>query len=115
MKTAITSLCIATVAASPAAAQVKRNPSLTHPDVVAVRDVYREVERGIAASQYRGEQRIVEGCSPFAEDRAIFSDPSGTVRKYVWQAGTSDSALIIRQYYDSQGRIRFAFISAGAV
>lgn len=115
MKSVTVFFCAALLVAAPTSAQVKRNASLTHPDIVAVRDIYREVERGIAGSQFRGEKRSVEGCNPFGDDRTIFSDANGTVRKYVWEAGSSDSALVIRQYYDSAGRMRFVFVSAGAV
>jgi hypothetical protein len=111
-------LCLVLPGAPPAFAADKPgegNAGLHHPEIVAVRNIFRSVERDIARRLLQKQQRTVEGCSPLGEERTIFSDGNGRVRKYVWEGGSSDSAVTIRQYYDDQGRMRFVFIMGGAV
>ena len=43
------------------------------------------------------------------------SDSRGRVRFYQSDAGSDDSALKTEHYYDEAGRLRFVFISGGAV
>lgn len=47
--------------------------------------------------------------------KAIFVDQTGKVRKYVQEAGSDDSALQSHYYYDESLRLRFVFITGGAV
>ncbi len=42
-------------------------------------------------------------------------DNLGTVRKYIEAAGSEDSALTSNYYYDHAGRLRFVFITGGAI
>jgi hypothetical protein len=117
MRRSTAAFCLALAGIMPASAQSPAPPNadLLHPDIVAVRDVYRTVERKIARKQLQMQQRTVEGCSPNGEERTIFTDKAGRVRKYVWEGGSGDSAITIRQYYDDHGRMRFVFAMGGAV
>ena len=109
--------CLALACASLVRAQDRpANAGLDHPDVVAVRTIYRAVEKDIAAKRLRKEERHLEECAGgLGEARTIYSGAGGAIRKSVWQGGSSDSALTLRHYYDGQGRLRFVFVTGGAV
>lgn len=96
-------------------AQDRANAPLNDPAVVAVRNVYRAVEKDAARQQLRREHASMAECGPNGEERTLFADKAGRVRKYVWESGSSDSALTIRHYYDTEGRLRFVFVTGGAV
>jgi hypothetical protein len=98
-----------------ASAEVERpKPGLQSPAIAAIRGIYQAVERDIAAGRTKREQRSVD-CGPLGEERTIHTDAAGRVRKYVVEGGSEDSMLVIRQYYDVLGRMRFVFITGGAV
>lgn len=102
--------------ALPAAAEKRAaTAGLRHPDVIAVRGIYREVEDRIADGQLKKEERHAAGCSPWSDDRTIYANTKGAIRKYVWEYGGDDSAFTVRHYYDRAGRLRFVFVTAGAV
>lgn len=109
---------LAVVSLSPGSARAEesvRRARPGDPGIVAVRAMYRAVEQSIARKRLAKEQRTVEECGPLGEDRTIFSNADGVIRKYVWQTGSGDSLITVRHYYDPQGRMRFVFATAGAV
>lgn len=113
---AIAFTLVAVAVAIPAQAEKKPpNAALNDPRVVAVRSLYQTVEDEITAGRLKKEEQNVGGCNPWGEDRTIFSSADGTIRKYVWKAGTDDSLYTIRHYYDAAQQLRFVFVSAGAV
>jgi hypothetical protein len=81
--------------------------------------IYRSIEHEIAVGQIKPERRYAssdaDGCTPSGEQRTLYPDAAGTVRKYVVEPDSQDSALVIRHYYDRQRRLRFVFITGGAV
>ena len=93
----------------------KAKAALHHPTIVAVRRVYQSVEQDIARGRLKKEQRVVEDCSPWGDRRTIFVGVAGRIRKYVIEGGSDDSALVTRHYYDPMNRLRFVFITGGAV
>lgn len=48
-------------------------------------------------------------------DRTRWRDRNGAVRYYLDNAGSGDSAYTIRQHYDTERRLRFIHVTAGAV
>lgn len=105
-----------TAAFGAASAEMERpKPGLQSPVIAAIRSIYRAVEQDIAAGRTKREQRSVDDCGPLGEQRTIHTDAAGKVRKYVVEGGSEDSMLVIRRYYDVLGRMRFVFITGGAV
>jgi hypothetical protein len=117
VKRLLLAMSLALPCSSPAPAEMGQlaKAGLQSPAIAAIRRVYRSVEHDIATGRMKPEQRSIDDCSPLGEQRTIYSDTAGTVRKYVVEAGSEDSALIIRIYYDSHRRKRFAFITGGNV
>jgi hypothetical protein len=110
-------LFLAFVYMSPVAAEsdLPAKAGLQSHAIAAIRRIYQSVEHDIAAGKIKPEQRSIDDCSPLGEQRTIYPDAAGTIRKYVVEAGSEDSALVIRNYYDSNRRKRFMFITGGAV
>ncbi|MEW6732753.1 MAG: hypothetical protein AB1489_15610 [Acidobacteriota bacterium] len=86
-----------------------------HPTIITIRRIYQAVEQDIRKGKLKKAEREVESCSPLGDKRTIFFDSQGRIRKYVWDGGSEDSALMMRYYYDQLGRLRFIFITGGAV
>jgi hypothetical protein len=109
-------------ASMPAAAAETGHPTnagLRSPAITAIRGIYQSVEHGIAIGRMKLERRYVssgsDDCEASGEQRTIYLDAAGTVRKYVVEPDSQDSLLVIRQYYDVLRRLRFVFITGGAV
>lgn len=101
--------------AIPALAEKKApNAPLDDPRVVAVRELYQSVGNS-PAGRLKEETHSVPDCRGLTEDRTIFTNANGVIRKYVWRGGGDDSAHTIRHYYDAAKRLRFVFVSSGAV
>jgi len=87
-----------------------------HPRVKAVRDLVASVDAGIKKGVFKSSTRRFEYCEPYEDTvRRRVVDSRGVVRRYDRDGGSEDSALTLRHYYDSQGRLRFVFITGGAV
>src|ERR1700730_16395622 len=98
------SLALPCSPAAPAEMEHLAKAGLHSPAIAAIRRIYRSVERDIATGRMKPEQRSIDDCSPLGEQRTIYSDAAGIVRKYVVETGSEDSALTIRTYYDSHRR-----------
>jgi hypothetical protein len=62
------------------------------------------------------KRRAFEYCQPYEDTaRMIAADSKGMVRFYQNEGGSDDSSLKWEHYYDEQGRLRFVFITGGAV
>lgn len=86
-----------------------------HPKIKAVRGVVQTVKSGLSKS-FKVRTREFEYCEPYEDaKRIIATDKTGRVRYYEKQAGSDDSALKWEHYYDEAGRLRFVFITGGAV
>ena len=87
-----------------------------HPKIKAIRAIVQSVKTGMARKTLTTKKRTFEYCEP-GEDtvRMIATDSSGRARFYQNEGGSEDSALKLEQYYDEAGRLRFVFITGGAV
>jgi hypothetical protein len=85
-----------------------------HPKIKEVRDIYQAVSAG--RKRFRIQKRSFEYCEP-GEDtlRVIGTDAQGRVRFYQTEGGSEDSSLKFEHYYDEAGKLRFVFITGGAV
>lgn len=89
---------------------------LTHPEIKKIRSVYQEVTGLLKVGGLRREIRRFEYCDPNEGNlRERYTDASGVVRKYVLGGGSDDSSVTLEHTYDSQGRLRFVLVQAGAV
>lgn len=87
-----------------------------HPKIKAVRHLVQLVNAGLRKAAFNTSKREFEYCEPYEDTlRRISIDSRGVVRRYQKQAGSDDSSLTWEHYYDDSGRLRFVFISGGAV
>ncbi|MBA2526197.1 MAG: hypothetical protein H0V18_10525 [Pyrinomonadaceae bacterium] len=87
-----------------------------HPKINAVRRLVESVNAGLRRASFKTSKREFEYCEPYEDTlRKIAVDSRGVVRRYEKQAGSEDSSLTWEHYYDDSGRLRFVFISGGAV
>jgi hypothetical protein len=87
-----------------------------HPKIKEVRAVVQAVKTGMSRKSLTVKRRAFEYCEPYEDvERLIASDSRGRVRFYLNDAGSDDSAVKTEHYYDEAGRLRFVFISGGAV
>jgi hypothetical protein len=87
-----------------------------HPKIKSVRRVVQTVNAGLRKSSFKTSKREFEHCEPYEDTlRKMAVDSRGVVRRYENQAGSEDSSLTWEHYYDDLGRLRFVFISGGAV
>ena len=85
-----------------------------HPKIKEVRSIYQAVNSG--RKRLRMKKRSFEYCEPYEDSvRMIGADASGRVRFYQKEGGSEDSSLKFEHYYDESGRLRFVFITGGAV
>jgi hypothetical protein len=87
-----------------------------HPKIKEVRAIVQTVKAGMSRPGWTTKKRTFEYCEPGGDiERVLSTDQSGQARFYLNEAGSEDSALTTEHYYDETGRIRFVFITAGAV
>lgn len=84
-----------------------------HPAVEAARAVYAEVKEALESK--RLEPKLRADCTQELSTFWVASDSSGVIRYLVRDFGSEDSSHRYEQYYDSAGRLRFAFAKVGAV
>ena len=81
-----------------------------------MRDIVASVDAGIKKATFKSSTRRFEYCEPYEDTvRKRFVDSKGIVRRFDREGGSEDSSLTLRHYYDLQGRLRFVFITGGAV
>ena len=89
---------------------------LNHPKIQEIRNIYNQIESRITNNTLVKSEKSLESEEPSVPtSKIIYVDNLGTVRKYVESAGSDDSALTSNYYYDHAGRLRFVFITGGAV
>jgi hypothetical protein len=87
-----------------------------HPKIKEVRAIVQGVKASMTGKSLMVRKRTFEYCESYEDvERLIASDSRGRVRFYQSDAGSDDSALKTEHYYDEAGRLRFVFISGGAV
>lgn len=88
----------------------------TEAEVAAVRAVYEEVVQAAAAHRLaRRDTTITCDEEDLGTDVTVMTDASGGVRLLSWKGGSDDHGETHRFYYDAAGRLRFLFVSRGAV
>lgn len=87
-----------------------------HPKIKAIRAIVQSVKTDMSKKTLTTRKRVFEYCEP-GEDtlRMIATDSGGRTRFYQNEGGSEDSSLKLEQYYDEAGRLRFVFITGGAV
>jgi hypothetical protein len=87
-----------------------------HPKIKQVRAIVQSVNAGMSRKSLMVRKRAFEYCEPYEDTaRTIATDAKGRVRFYVNEGGSDDSSLKWEHYYDEMGRLRFVFITGGAV
>jgi hypothetical protein len=122
IKTAVLILFVATASCISFTATALQEDPITasnwqrHPKINQVRAIVGSVDADIRKGSFKISKREFEYCEPYEDTlRKIAVDSRGVVRRYENQAGSDDSALTWRHYYDQLGRLRFVFITGGAV
>lgn len=83
--------------------------------VRAVQKLVQEIDEAQRQRRLIEASRPFQACGPEEDaERRLYTLEGRTV-KYIRQKGYRDLALTIEQLYDSQGRLRYAFIHGGAV
>jgi hypothetical protein len=87
-----------------------------HPRIVEIRSIVDSINVAAKNGALKTSTRKFEYCEP-GEDtlRRLSVDSKNVGRRYEKQNGSDDSAVTSTHYYDTNGRIRFVFISGGAV
>src|SRR3954462_15874498 len=87
-----------------------------HPKIKAIRAIVQSVKAGMTSKTFTVRKRAFEYCEPYEDTaRTIATNSKGLVRFYQNEGGSEDSALKWEHYYDEAGRMRFVFITGGAV
>jgi hypothetical protein len=87
-----------------------------HPKIKAIRAIVQSVKNGMSRKSFTVRKRAFEYCEPYVDtERMIATDSSGRARFYKNAGGSEDSSLTWEHYYDEAGRLRFVFITGGAV
>jgi len=87
-----------------------------HPKIKAIRTIVQSVKTGMTRKSFVIRKRTFEYCEP-GEDtlRMLALDSRSRARFYQAEGGSDDSSLKFEHYYDDSGRLRFVFITGGAV
>lgn len=87
-----------------------------HPKIKQVRAVVQSVKSGMSRKSFNVRKRDFEYCEPYKDtERTLATDSRGRARFYRNAGGSDDSSLAWEHYYDETGRLRFVFITGGAV
>lgn len=87
-----------------------------HPKIKAIRTIVQAVKSGMSNKSFTVKKRVFEYCEPYEDtERMIATDKSGHTRFYQTAGGSDDSSLKWEHYYDETERLRFVFITGGAV
>ncbi len=85
------------------------------PRIRAIRRRVESIERDRRQGRLTESVRAFERCAPGEDaERRLYRDVEGRVSKYVRETGGDDAALVLEQYYDRQGWLRYVFIHGGA-
>ena len=87
-----------------------------HPKIKTVRSLVESINAELKKGTFKISVRKFQYCEPYEDTlRKLAVDSKGVARLYQIEAGSDDSALTWQHYYDQSGRLRFVFISGGAV
>jgi hypothetical protein len=89
---------------------------MRHPEIKKVRKLFKAIQADIKSKKIKCQKTSPDSEErPYDRELELCADGSGVVRKYVRAGGSDDSALTQSYYYDTQGRLRFLFVTGGAV
>jgi hypothetical protein len=91
---------------------------LTHPKIVAVRDVVNEIDAASEndlKTESKAAKELCEESGHGEMERTKLTDPSGVIRELVLGYGSEDSAQTESHYYDKAGKLRFVFTTKNDV
>jgi hypothetical protein len=115
-KILLTVLLIAGVYGSSSAQDLTAANWRKDPRIAAIRTIVAGIENAIKAGDLRRTQYEFEDPEPGQDrEREIFTDKQNRIRKIIRSGGSDDSALTRNFYFDQDGRLRFVFITGGAV
>jgi hypothetical protein len=98
-----------------AAEAINEKNWVTHPEIVEVRLLYQAIKKSKNAGHLKKKERIFDYCEPYEDTiRTLYTDRNGKPRIYYYRGGSDDSVVQRELYYDGSGKLRFAFILAGA-
>jgi len=98
-----------------AAAITERN-WLNHPKIREVRRIYNKIQAAKKKGRLRVEKKTYPYCHPPTDQkRVLYRDSRGNVAQLTVHRGSDDSATSIENYYDTNSKLRFVFITGGAV
>ena len=87
-----------------------------HPRIKETRSLVEAVNSSVKQNVLKTSSRKFDYCEPYEDTlRKMSVNSRGIVRRYENEAGSEDSNLTFQHYYDEAGRLRFVFISGGAV
>lgn len=96
--------------------EVTRSNWQQHPKIKAIRAIVQSIKTGMNRKSLTTKKRVFEYCEPGADTvRLIATDSGGRARFYQNEGGSEDSSRKLEHYYDTDGRLRFVFITGGAV
>jgi hypothetical protein len=88
---------------------------INHPDVVEVRSLYKKIKEARDTGRLNRKERKFNYCEPYEDTvRALYTDGNNRPQIYYYGGGSDDSVVHRELYYDENGKVRFAFIVAGA-
>jgi hypothetical protein len=89
---------------------------MNHPEIASIRHMCEKIENQIKADRLSVKKNKFEYCAPHEDTkRIIYFNSRGAVYKYIKAGGSEDSARKASFYYDGEGKLKFAFITGGAV
>lgn len=95
-----------------AGAQAKKEDS----EIKQIRIIYNNILKEIEHNKFTKLIKEFDYCEPYQDTkRVVFINTKDVVRKYIVEAGSDDSAATWNYYYDDNEKLRFIFMTAGAV
>ena len=85
-----------------------------HPAIIAIQQLVAAIDRDSARYVQLTDSASCHG-GEVSLTATLWSDSTGTSRRYQVAGGSGDSAGEARYYYDASGRLRFVFTETGAV
>jgi len=88
-----------------------------HPEIVEVRSLYNAIVAAKNAGSLKKKERKFDtsSCEPYEDDiRVLYIDRNEKPRIYYYSGGSEDSMVRRELFFDENGKLRFAFIKAGA-
>ena len=100
---------------SPLAAQRNGSASwMSSPEVVEIRGIVQEVQRGIDSHAFVRRDSTICRNTDMETHFSYYVDSLGRIRRFVWKTASEDHGEENEYTYDSAGRLRFIFSSQAA-